>query len=344
MSCYSPLKAFQIGLTENSKPNYKICSYETDHVEYNGKTWSICKDSRKSGYCIKSVKDFIEIPCGRCIGCRLDYSRQWADRCMLEMKSHESSYFVTITYDDINLPINSFLIEDTGECGNMATLVKRDFQLFMKRLRKAYALKYDNKLRYFAAGEYGNLSLRPHYHAIIFGLKLDDLVFYKNHNGFNLYNSPFLDDCWKKGYIVVAKANWETCAYTARYIMKKQKGESSDIYSTYNFEPEFSLMSRRPGIGRDYFDENYKTMFDCDFISLSTPDGEHQIRPSRYFKRLLEVFDEEKFLDIKTKRKDIMENVSNLKLAKTSNSYLDMLSVEESVKAAAIRSLRRKEV
>lgn len=345
MTCYKPLKGFQIGLTENGKPNYKICAYETDHVEYNGKYWCVCNSNNFSPFGIKSVREFIEIPCGRCIGCRLDYSRQWADRCMLEMKEHESSYFVTITYDDLHLPINSFLIEETGEVGNVATLVKRDFQLFMKRLRKAYALKYDNNLRFFAAGEYGNQSLRPHYHAIIFGLKLDDLTFYKTHNGFNYYNSAFLDKAWQnKGFIVVAKANWETCAYTARYIMKKQKGNTTDLYEKYNFSPEFSLQSRKPGIGRKYFDDHSETMFDCDFISLSTPDGEHQIKPMRYFKKLLQTFDEEKFLEIKSKKEECIEDIANLKLSKTSNNYLEMLATEENVKMAAIQSLRRKEV
>ncbi len=270
MSCYHPLKGFQIGLTPSGKPDYKIVSYDTDHVEikFNGSA-DACPSATRSAYARRIVTDFIEIPCGRCIGCRLDYSRQWADRCILEMKEHDSSYFVTITYDDEHLPLRSWVDTETGECGNVSTLLKRDFQLFMKRLRKAYSLKYSNPLRYFAAGEYGNTTLRPHYHAIIFGLILDDLQFYKTYNGFNYYNSAFLDSCWQnRGFIVVAKACWETCAYTARYIMKKQKGNSASVYEYYNLEPEFSLMSRKPGIGRSYFDKNADNIYYVELICL----------------------------------------------------------------------------
>ena len=78
MSCYHPLKGFQIGLTDKGRPDYKICSYDTDHVEYNGKCWSACPTTRRSATSSRFVNDFIEIPCGHCIGCRLDYSRQWA--------------------------------------------------------------------------------------------------------------------------------------------------------------------------------------------------------------------------------------------------------------------------
>lgn len=345
MSCYHPLKGFQIGLTDKDRPNYKICSYDTHHVEFSNGVWSAASSEIKSKYCSKAVYDFIEIPCGRCIGCRLDYSRQWADRCMLEMKEHESSYFVTLTYDDAHLPINSYINKETGEFGTVSTLVKRDFQLFMKRLRKAYAEKYDNQLRYFAAGEYGSQSLRPHYHSIIFGLKLDDLTFYKCHGGFNYYNSAFLDRCWQhKGFVVVAKATWETCAYTARYIMKKQLGSAAATYKDYNLSPEFSLMSRRPGIGRKYFDEHCDTIFDCDFISLATPDGSHQIRPCRYFKKLLQAFDEDSFLEFKARKEECIDSIKNLKLSKTSNDYLEMLSTEEGAKLAAISALKRREV
>lgn len=344
MTCYSPLKGFAVGLTPAGKPDYKITTYDTHHVEINlNGTVSVAPTSIRSPYAKKVVTDYVEIPCGRCIGCRLEYSRQWADRCLLEMKDHESSYFVTLTYDDAHMPVRSWIDTETGECGNIATLLKRDFQLFMKRLRKAYP--YHNPLRYFAAGEYGNTTMRPHYHAIIFGLKLDDLKYYKKYNGFDYYNSPFLDKVWQnRGFVVVAKACWETCAYTARYIMKKQKGSGASVYEKYNFEPEFSLMSRKPGLGRKYFDKNIDKIFDSDFISVATPDGSKQIRPNRYFLNLLQAFDEEKFLEIKESRQEFAAHREKLKLDNTSNSYLDMLAVAESTKKASIKALKRKEV
>lgn len=340
MSCYHPLKAFPVGLTSKGNTDYKICSYSVHHVEIqNGKPVD-CYNDFVSSYSTKSIYDYKEIPCGNCIGCRLDYSRQWADRCLLEMKNHESSYFVTLTYDDEHLPINHYVDHDTGVCGSVSTLIKRDFQLFMKRLRKNY--KYDNKLRFFACGEYGDTTFRPHYHAIIFGLKLDDLVFYKNSNGFVYYNSPFLDNCWHhKGFVVVAKACWETCAYTARYIMKKQKGDTSFIYDNYNFESPFVLMSRKPGIGRDYFDQNVDKLFETDCIFVSTPDGSKSIYPPRYYKRLIKDLDPDKFIKYNELKELCMEDIKAAKLSQTSNSYLDMLSVEERVKLSKISVLKR---
>lgn len=343
MVCYHPLKAFPIGKTVKGKLENRITGYDVDHVELIHGKWLEAPSTLVSPYAQKVVKDFIRIPCGRCIGCRLDYSRQWADRCMLEMKYHESSYFVTLTYDDEHMPINDYVDTNTGVCGKVASLRKRDFQLFMKSLRKNY--KYDNRLRYFMAGEYGNQTRRPHYHAIIFGLKLDDLVFYKQRNGFTYYNSKFLDDCWdKKGFVVVAKACWETCAYTARYIMKKQKGEESSIYKDYNFEPEFTLMSRKPGIGRKFFDEKGSAIFDTDFVSISTPEGGKNIYPSRYYKKLLEDIDPEKFIKVREKGLATSDNIYYHKCRATSQTYLDMLASEEEVKKNCVGSLKRKDV
>lgn len=340
MTCYKPLKGFIVGKTKNGKPQYKITSYDVNHVEIqHGLPVDVYSDV-VSSYSQKSVFDFQEIPCGHCIGCRLDYSRQWADRCLLEMKNHKSSYFVTLTYDDFHVPINEYVDEDTGVIGTVATLIKRDFQLFMKRLRKNY--KYDNPLRFFACGEYGSTTYRPHYHAIIFGLQLDDLTLYKQGEGIVYYNSAFLDKCWQhKGFVVVAKACWETCAYTARYIMKKQKGEGAEIYEKYNFQPEFVLMSRRPGIGRDYFDNNVERFFDTDCIYVGTPDGSKAIYPPRYFKKMLDSIDHERYIKAKDLRTLAKENAKIAKLKRTSNSYLEMLAVEERNKQAKIQALKR---
>ena len=121
-------------------------------------------------------KEILQVPCGQCIGCRIDRSRQWANRCMLELQYHDSAYFVTLTYDDLHVPKAYYPDPDTGEAHQSLTLCKRDFQLWMKRLRKRFS---DDKIRFFACGEYGGSTHRPHYHAIVFGLHLDDLVKYK---------------------------------------------------------------------------------------------------------------------------------------------------------------------
>lgn len=121
-------------------------------------------------------KEVIQLPCGQCIGCRIDRSRQWANRCMLELQYHDSAYFVTLTYDDFHIPKAYYPDPETGEVHTSYTLCKRDFQLWMKRLRKKFS---DDKIRFFACGEYGGQTKRPHYHAIVFGLHLNDLVKYK---------------------------------------------------------------------------------------------------------------------------------------------------------------------
>ncbi len=346
MTCYHPLKGFQIGLTESGKKNMKITSYNADHVEidFQGHV-NVCNTSMRSPYAKKVIKDFVQIPCGRCIGCRLAYSRQWADRCMLELGYHEQSWFVTLTYDDANLPIAESVNQETGEIAETATLYKRDVQLFMKRLRKYY--KYDNPIRYFIAGEYGSQTYRPHYHAIIFGLKLDDLTLYKQSaEGYNYYNSQFMNKCWKKGHVVIGKVNWDTCAYTARYIMKKQYGVAAKLYEKYNIQPEFTTMSLKPAIGRSYFDEKVAES-GIDICSsdiwLSTPDGGRRIKPPKYYDRLFEGICPDGLCELKEVRQEFAEDMNKIKLQSTSLPYLEMLSVEEENKLAAIQSLKRKE-
>ncbi|QXN75137.1 replication initiator protein [Microvirus mar30] len=339
-----PLKGFQVGLTANDKPNYKITSYEADHVEIrdDGKVVTAF-DSSISPYSVKSVHDYIDIPCGRCIGCRLAYSRQWADRCMLELGYHEQSWFVTFTYDDDHLPVNEVIDPESGEVSVNATLVKRDVQLFMKRLRKNY--KYDNDIRYFFAGEYGSQTFRPHYHAILFGLKLDDLKLYKQSmEGYNYYNSEFLSKCWQnKGHVVVGEVTWDTCAYTARYIMKKQYGSAADIYERYNILPEFTLMSLKPAIGRRYYDEHKEDIYNSDYIFVGTKEGSHKIKPPKYYDKLFDVEYPDDSVIMKEQRKRFVEDMNTIKLQSTSLPYLSMLANEELVKQNQIRMLKRKE-
>lgn len=122
----------------------------------------------------------INIPCGQCLECRMQYARTWADRCVLELQSHESSYFLTLTYDNEH-------VNWTDDYMHM-TLRKKDLQDFHKRLRD----RLDYPIRYYASGEYGDITKRPHYHDIVFGLKLDDLEFdSRTEQGHILYKSDF---------------------------------------------------------------------------------------------------------------------------------------------------------
>lgn len=135
--------------------------------------------------------------------------------------SHLSSCFITLTYSDDNLPYN---LEGKPQ------LCKRDIQLFMKKLRKYYAsLETPIEIRYFFCGEYGSRYHRPHYHAIIFGVDLD---------------VNFLEQLWGYGLCHVGSCTSDSIQYVAGYVLKKFVNKKQDTIT-----PEFTLMSRKPGIG-----------------------------------------------------------------------------------------------
>ena len=210
---------------------HPITAYQLHQCKSNGKKAIVfgVPDSRY-GY------DVINLPCGQCIGCRLERSRQWATRCVHEASLHERNCFLTLTYDDEHIRWSPF----TGE----QTLYKRDLQLFMKRLRKYVE---PIKVRFFACGEYGDSSNRPHYHVILFGYDFPDKRLYKlGNNGYPYYISDLLNKLWTHGYCMLAAVSFDSCAYVARYVTKKLTGEAGK--SKYEgIQPEFVNMSRRPG-------------------------------------------------------------------------------------------------
>nr|QJB18796.1 MAG: replication initiator protein [Microvirus sp.] len=182
----------------------------------------------------------ILVPCGQCIGCKLDRSLEWATRISHEASLHSKSSFVTLTYEDRQLPPHN-------------SLRKKDVQDFLKRLR----FFSDHPLRYYLCGEYGTETQRPHYHICLFGedFSYDRTLWKTSKQGFAYYNSPSLDDRWSFGHCIVADLTFETAAYTARYVTKKINGEKAASHYGLR-EPEFSLMSRRPGIGDDWLKKN----------------------------------------------------------------------------------------
>lgn len=339
------MKAWPVGKTALGKTDYKITSYEVDHLEIMHNGSKVCCtypfDARFRSPLVKQcVTNFVEIPCGKCIGCRIEYSRQWANRMMLELEYHDSAYFVTLTYNDDHVPRALFSDLHTGEAFESLTLCKRDVQLFFKRLRKAFP---DDKIRFYLAGEYGSNTFRPHYHAIIFGLHLDDLqVFSKSKQGFCYYSSAKLQRCWSQvltgesyspndhniGFCLVSEVTWETCAYVARYVTKKLTGPESSYYEYFNLTPPFTLMSRKPGIGRQWYDD-HPDCFDYEYINLKTSSGGRKFRPPKYYQKLYEVDEPDAAADMKETRRQMAEAQKQLKLAQTDLSYLEMLAVEE---------------
>lgn len=237
---------------------------------------------------------FTRINCGQCIACRVNHAREWAERCYLEYNEHESSYFITLTYDDEHLIYNN----------GVATLSKRDIQLFIKRVRKWCESVGKPSPRYFCCGEYGEQFFRPHYHCILFNIEFDDLLFYKRvKRGNDIYtylNSPTLEKLWGKGYVVLAQVCPETCSYTAQYSLKKVGVKYSEGYARELLESETATDSekftalwslgdiQRPfnlqsmGIGGAFCKKNIEEILQTDRIPGC------KIHNIRYFDKLLE--------------------------------------------------------
>lgn len=172
------------------------------------------------------------VPCRKCLGCQIDYSRDWANRMIIELQDNPKAIFLTLTYNNDHLPMT-----DEG----YSTLCKRDVQLFFKRLRR----HFDGvRIRYYLAGEYGTRTFRPHYHAIVYGIGLSDFsdLEYRgcNERKDPFYSSRVMSDIWSNGFILMSDVTWKTCAYVARYVLKKQ-GKSSDFHVSRGSVPEFNL-------------------------------------------------------------------------------------------------------
>lgn len=193
----------------------------------------------------------IKIPCGRCSGCRLEHSRQWAVRCMHEKRLHMASAFLTLTYDNAHLPPGG-------------TLVKSDLQNFMKRYRN-YA---GNGVRFFACGEYGETSNRPHYHVLLLNSDLPDRRVVTTGPDYNLYDSKLLSSMWRHGHHVIGDVTFESAAYVARYCMKKITGDKAAAHYGDRC-PEFIVMSRRPGLGTGYFDKYSSELVGHDSVIVN---------------------------------------------------------------------------
>lgn len=239
---------------------------------------------------VKSDLPPITIPCGQCIGCRIERSRQWATRCVLEASLWTKNCFITLTYDDEHLPENG-------------TLVKKHFQDFMKRLRK----KYGEGIRFFHCGEYGSKGGRPHYHACLFNFDFPDKYFFRisrsEHGaGSPLYRSPSLEKLWTFGFSTIGEVTFESAAYVARYVLKKITGKAAkDVY--LHKIPEYVTMSRKPGIAKPWYDKFKFDVYPLDTIVIR---GNKKVRPPKYFDNCLD--DEMPLMleEIKAKRIDSM--------------------------------------
>lgn len=291
---------------------------------------------KKNGYEIKepSVR-----PCGSCIGCRLDKARDWAVRCVHEASMHKENCFITLTYNDKNLPKDKSINKD-------------ELQRFFKRLRKFIAYPgtmplFDNAMRiqyyrkkshpkygqakvqdvyreikYYAAGEYGDRLGRPHYHACIFGYAFKDteLLFHGGYKyfksifskteGHSLYTSKTLEEIWKNGFVTIGELTLESAGYVARYCMKKINGEKApDHYGEKT--PEFAIMSK--GIGKEWYKKYKNDLYPKDYTHINGI----RVTAPRYYDNLLAEENPKMLERIKQKRvesqtvDDMREKIEN---------------------------------
>lgn len=297
-----------------------------------------------------------KIPCGQCIGCRLDYSRQWADRCMLEAKQYKYNQFVTLTYDDAHLPpFKPYFDPNTGEVDQRPMLRKKDLKRFLNSLRKRFQRDFDHVgIRFFGCGEYGELRFRPHFHVLLFNCDFPKKVLWAENKGGKLYTSSLLSEVWGKGIAVTADLTWDTCAYTARYTMKKQKGKLAQFQKAGHellfdegdgnyeaWQPEFVVMSRKPGIGRQYFEDHKHEIYATDEIFVQKDGKSRAVKPSRYYDKLYDVEYPYQLKGIKEQRRIVGEHAHRAELQATDLDEVELNASKERAKLAQTDRLRR---
>lgn len=187
--------------------------------------------------------EYRTFPCGRCRNCRWLMTRQWALRCSLEAEMHEQSCFVNLTYAPEHLPENG-------------SLVVADLQKFVKRLRAHVDYHHDIKIRFYAAGEYGEQNGRPHYHVIVFGYSFPNQYYWRTtRRDFKLYRSDEAEALWPFGHVEIGSVTFKSAGYVAGYIRKKVNGPKAGEHYSGRI-PEFALMSKKPPIGYSWLKAN----------------------------------------------------------------------------------------
>lgn len=265
----------------------------------------------------------VHLPCGSCIGCRLERSRQWAVRCVHEASLYDNNCFITLTYNDEHLP-------DDG------SLHVEHFQAFMKRLREYAARLADKhklprpKIRFYHCGEYGDENARPHYHACIFNYDFMDKTPWQNSgSGSTIYTSDTLSEVWGMGFATIGDLTFESAAYVARYVMKKRTGPDADLHYQ-GLKPEYTTMSRRPGIGKGWYDSWANDVFPADEVIINGKS----VSVPRFYDNQLELDNPELLSKIKLKRKEGLKSHSE-------DLTLRRLRVSEAIKNQSLTLLPR---
>lgn len=265
----------------------------------------------------------IQIPCGKCMACRINKASEWATRIMLEAKVHpkDTCFFVTLTYCDDEL-----VYVDDVDGSTRPTLVPQHLTKFMKDLRRYYEYHYCwTGIRFFSVGEYGSLYLRPHFHVILFGFPLFDKKIFCIRHKQPVYHVPVLDKVWGKGFVECTPLTYESAAYVARYTQKKVNGFITQAHYG-NLEPEFLRMSRNPGIGRTYFDFYNDVIYETDSIPIIKKGKVSEVKPSKYYDKLFDIENPDLMLEIKKRRIEAADKANYDLRKNTDMSYSEYLA------------------
>lgn len=315
MVCYRPLQAF---LLQDKRFAKKQVYFPTSKI-------------REASDCVTNSKfEFaseIKLPCSICIGCRLEYARQWSVRCFHEASLYDRNCFITLTYDDDHLPSDR-------------SLDKSHFQDFMKRLRSRYFRGRKSGIRYYHCGEYGEKLGRPHYHLLLFNFDFDDKVFWKQRRGYKYYISEELSKLWGKGFCTIGSVTIQSAGYVARYAMKKVVGKrAKEHYSWINENgeiiyriSEYATMSN--GIGKGWYEKYKSDLYPSDFCMISNGKKIVRHKPPRYYDVLLDREDPELLSLLKERREEFAE-------ARASHGTPSRLKVREECKRRCLERLFR---
>lgn len=333
MSCLNPLNLIQ------QEPNQKgiIIKPNKTILNQNWKTMTL-------------------IQCGKCIGCKLNKSREWATRITLETKENpKNNWFLTLTYNNEHLPLNK-----KGE----PTLKNEELTNFIKNIRQHWNRKYnETNIKYISASEYGTKYKRPHYHIILMNINIRDIkeIGTPSKLGHKHYWSFTIDKIWNKGLIDIGKVTFESAGYVTRYTLKKQKPNKQDLTNIVEkvltkkekwekikqleqkfLSKEWEKIRMSNGIGKKNFDKNKTLWYNNDHITIPTAKGVKNVKIPKYFDKLMEKENPELMNIIKQKRTTNAKNKTEKELIIKKISYTHLLGDKQKILNAKIQKLKKK--
>lgn len=334
MQCVTPMfRRYPLGEYKNGKiiarkEVIQDLNYDPNHIKYCLDTMN--NETRKKGHGFL----YEQIPCQHCWACHLRKSSEWATRIMVECLNSEHNYFITFTYSDEHIPIFSETEYNgktfTNDGTWLGTLYPEDIDKFMNSFRKYFERKGHTKIKYVYAGEYGETTKRPHYHMILMNCPLDISKFYDFHidqRGKMHWKSPEIEKYWDKGMIDIGEVEFASAAYVARYCMKKIINSSDKTeYWANGMQPEYFRMSKRPGIGTNYYNENWETIYKHDKLYVKNFHGKTiELKPPKAWDKKFKESHPQEWFNIQRSRKEGAERSRKLLQEMTDMSDLQQL-------------------